>query len=713
MTHIHISKDSSQNLVDTAKSTAIPVENINKLNSQVQQTLDLLPQLIWMTQDGVGYANSALKNYFGNIQNTFEDIQLINAFHPEDSEHFLNLWNNSKKNGSEFELECRIKDVEDNYQWFQLIAKSTKKYNNSYDWIFSCTNINSRSVLLRETTEALKTNTAMLDASVDCIKVITPEGLVSHMNRSGTAALLGSDYQGSFGMEWISLLPPEVREHGRKAIKESANGKNARFAGKSDAGGVNMYWDNILTPVLNEDNQTTRILCVSRDITLQRIAEEKLRISSEYDDLTSLMNRRAFRARIRKTLKKVKSKGTIFAVMIIDLDHFKHVNDTLGHIAGDYLLKALSKRLNKVLPENAYIARLGGDEFAVVVENFDSNSNDLANIAKKLLKQAYSPIKYQGKIINVGMSIGSSIFPFDAQDVPTLLKNADTALNDLKDQGRGGFRIFNPEMLQQVQLKAEQLSTARQIIRENTIEPYYQAKVDLNTFELTGFEALLRWKDANNEINLPFTVEEAFNDYDLASKISDIIQTKVFKDLSSWIEQEMNVVPISINASPVEFMRDDYAELLLKRLKKFKVPHHLIEIEITEHILAERGAEYVIRALTQLKDAGVRIALDDFGTGHSSMTHLRDYPVDCLKIDYNFVNRINEEKSINAIVEGIAKLGPILSLDVIAEGIETREQLESLKNFGCKYGQGFLFSKAICADQAVQIIKQGGFSNVD
>ena len=164
------------------------------------------------------------------------------------------------------------------------------------------------------------------------------------------------------------------------------------------------------------------------------------------------------------------------------------------------------------------------------------------------------------------------------------------------------------------------------------------------------------------------------------------------------------MVPISINASPVEFMRDNYAELLMKRLEQHAIPAHLIEIEITEHILSERGSEFVIRALRKLKQHGIRISLDDFGTGHSSMTHLRDYPVDCLKIDYAFVNRMNEEKSINSIVEGITRLGPILSLDVIAEGVETLQQLESLRLVGCVYGQGFLFSQAISADEVQHML---------
>lgn len=415
------------------------------------------------------------------------------------------------------------------------------------------------------------------------------------------------------------------------------------------------------------------------------------------------MNRRAFKRHLKQSLIRSKENRTRVGMMLIDLDHFKHINDTLGHSAGDHLLKVLSKRLAGCLDLNAYISRLGGDEFAIIVNQIHSVA-EMTLVAQEALKQLDAPITYAGKLINGGMSIGCAMYPDDAKDVVGLMKCADTALNDLKERGRGGARVFGQEMYELAEQKALQLDTARQILRNNAIEPFYQPKVKLDDRSLIGFEALLRWRDENNEIHLPATIVEAFNDYELASKISTTMQTKIFTDMASWIAQGINVVPISINASPVEFMRDNYAELLLKRLTSFKIPHHLVEIEITEHILAERGSEYVIRALKKLKDVGVRIALDDFGTGHSSLTRLRDYPVDCLKIDYGFVNRMNEEKSINAIVEGIAKLGPILSLDIIAEGIETDQQLESLRAVGCNLGQGFLFSKAISAEHALKML---------
>lgn len=701
MAGAHLPYDRNMNQVSSSRNSIKP--QCVQISNEVKFTLDQLPHLIWMTKFGETYCNTALKQYFGIDHNNIDVHQWMDFLYPEDRTLIHDIWTKAQKTGQRFEQECRIKRHDGEYQWFLLIAQSTLYQKKYFDWTITCTHIHEHFSKLHETRQLLKANTDMLDVSVDCIKIISPDGFVSHMNKAGCRALLGQENVTAFGMQWLGLLPPEVREQGKKAIKEAAKGKNVRFAGKSVFNNVTMYWDNILTPIVNALGQTTSILCVSRDITKQRIAEEKLRLNSEFDEMTSLMNRRIFKKRLKSSIGKARDCRGKIGLLLLDLDHFKHINDTLGHSAGDHLLKVLSKRLANCLDEHAYIARLGGDEFAVVIEKVESHQR-IETISKKLLKQLEAPITYSGKLLNGGMSIGGSIYPDDAKDGSGLLKCADTALNDLKERGRGGVRMFGADMFETAQRKAKQLHTARHMIRSNQVEAFYQPKVKLDDCSIIGFEALLRWRDPEGEVYFPSTVAEAFNDFELATKISEIMHDRIFTDMSYWMSLGLKVVPISINASPVEFMRDNYAETLLKRLMNYAIPTHLIEIEITEHVLADRGYEYVVRALKKLKNAGVRIALDDFGTGHSSMSHIRDYPVDSLKIDYNFVNRMHEEDSIKAIVEGIAKLGPILSLDIVAEGIETTQQLDSLIAIGCKFGQGFLFSAAITADQVKKML---------
>lgn len=670
---------------------------------QVQQTLDILPHLIWVSigNSGSGYFNRAWQNYLNLEETDIGNMAWLKYMHPDDLEHVYSLWEKAQQTGQSFERECRLRHHSGEYRWF-LMMVCYQLLDGQDQWYVTCTDIHQRVTEYYETAESLRAHTDMLDVSVDCIKIVRPDGTVSHMNKSGCVALLGKERIKKFDMPWLSLLPKEVRAKGQRAINDAGRGKNARFPGMSVSGNKTQYWDNILTPVVNEEGQVLNILCVSRDITLQRVAEKRLRIASELDELTGLPNRRSFRAKLSRLMMRVREGKRSIGLMLIDLDHFKHVNDTLGHAAGDHLLKVLSKRLIANASENTFISRLGGDEFAII---FDKMTDDQAFLAEaeNIRKQMDIPITYMGKVINGGMTIGCARAPYDTKDSSDLMKYADTALGYLKDSGRGGICMFNASMLEGAQKSADQLSCAHQIIRDDLIQPYYQPQLRLQDGKLIGFEALLRWNSAEG-LQMPETVAEAFNNYELATKISDAMQTKVFADMARWISQGINVVPVSINAAPVEFLRDDYAERLLKRLEESNIPPSLICVEVTEHVLGERGSEFVVRALKKLTKAGTKVALDDFGTGHSSLAHLRDYPVNSLKIDRSFVKCIDQDPQILAIVKAIGQLGPSLSLDIIAEGIETVAQRETLLDAGCSLGQGFLFSKAIAADEVEDIL---------
>lgn len=710
MSILDLSEDSNLNQVNTSQST-IGFDS-EFLSEEFRTALNILPHLILINYGDKSYCNLAMQKYFGFNHQNIMCKDLYDFIHPDDLEKIKNILVDEKLQQKNIEHEFRLLNDQGQYQWFLVHAENhlthpfLKKHQENLtlgqqakEWIVTCTNIHERVIRLNKTTELLQINSKMLDMTDDRIQMITSTGHVSHINKSGRLALFGNENVIDFGMEWLDLLSPEHRKQGSRALKEALEGKKSRFSGKSISTQGDLYWENVLTPVLNQTGEITSIVCSSRDITEQKHIEEQLRQSSNYDELTGLMNRRAFKSTLLKAIAKANRNQTSIGMMFIDLDYFKNINDTLGHSAGDHLLRVLAKRIKKFANSNTHIARLGGDEFGIIITNMTDHS-ELYDTIQNVLKLNDVPVSYAGKFINGGMSIGCAVYPKDASDVLGLMKCADTALNDLKDRGRGGYRMYDGKMLELAVAKSLQIETARRIIRENRIEPFYQPKVRLDNRSIIGFEALLRWRDNEQMINYPSTVAEAFNDYELATKFSEMMHEKVFTHIANWLKVGINVVPISINASPIEFMRDNYAEILIRRLNSYNIPYRLIEIEITEHFLSERGSEFVIRALRQLKDLGLRISLDDFGTGHSSMTHLRDYPVDCLKIDYAFVSRMNEEKSICSIVEGIAKLGPIMSLDVIAEGIETVQQLISLQKVGCKYGQGFLFSRAIPAKEA-------------
>lgn len=240
---------------------------------------------------------------------------------------------------------------------------------------------------------------------------------------------------------------------------------------------------------------------------------------------------------------------------------------------------------------------------------------------------------------------------------------------------------------------------------EQSVEPYYQQKIDLTTGKIAGFEALLRWRHVTRGIQQPDTVAEAFKDYELATRIGELMQRRVFSDVRRWLDMGIPVGFVAINAAPVEFLRDDFAERLLGQMQEQKIPAHMIEVEVTEQVFFERGSEFVGRALRVLSHAGVRIALDDFGTGYSSLSHLRDYPVDVVKVDRSFIERVNLDPEVGAIVCAVIDLAKSLNLDVVAEGVETEEQSQFLIKRGCHLGQGFLFGKAVKAEQVPILVR--------
>jgi diguanylate cyclase (GGDEF)-like protein len=445
------------------------------------------------------------------------------------------------------------------------------------------------------------------------------------------------------------------------------------------------------------------MLTIARDVTGEREKSEQLKWASEHDALTHLPNRRAFQSRLQAAVLRGMASGGQIGLLLIDLDHFKHVNDSLGHSAGDELLKSIGERLRRGVREGDFVARIGGDEFAIVLEDLNSEEAML-RVGDELQLLIQSPMRIAARAVRAGASIGGALFPKHAASADDLFKNADTALYALKQDGRGGTRLFDFYMLDEAERSASQLRLARSAVTDRTVVPVSQPQFDIVDGSMSGLEALLRWRHPRKGLQLPGTLEEAFADYELAAKIGELMQGKVARDMRSWLDSGLDFGRVAINAAPAEFLRDDYAEHLLATLSEFNVPPERLEIEITEHAFLGRANEYVARALAVLKEAGVTIALDDFGTGASSLSHLRDFPVDVAKIDMSFVQQMTEDDEIAAIVTAVVRLASSLSIDVVAEGVEKPAQLDLLRAMGCRFAQGHLFTAAVEASAIARLV---------
>ncbi len=447
----------------------------------------------------------------------------------------------------------------------------------------------------------------------------------------------------------------------------------------------------------------SRIILTVRDVTEERTAEERIRWNASHDGLTQLANRVKFQEQLDISVRRAKKTGTSFGLLMIDLDHFKQINDALGHQAGDRLLQSFADRLRTTVRSYDTVARLGGDEFAILVSRLDS-PDCLAQLSHSIHERLREPFIQQGRVLDCRVSIGAAVFPDHGTTPKDLMVSADMALYAAKAEGRSTTIEYRPYLRDEVQRFAAMVGTARDAIQGDRIVPYYQPKLDLANGSIVGFEALLRWRDKKDGVHLPAGIAAAFEDHEVAAELSDRIIGQSIGDMRRWLEQGVTFGHVAVNASAAEFRRDDFAERVLEALHKADIPPECFQLEVTETVFLGRGAEFVQRALSVLNETGVRIALDDFGTGYASLRHLKEFPVGAVKIDRSFVRDMGNGANDEAIIKAVINLGKNLGIKVIAEGIETMSQAERLIELGCDYGQGFLFSEAVPASRIPPLV---------
>jgi diguanylate cyclase (GGDEF)-like protein/PAS domain S-box-containing protein len=445
-------------------------------------------------------------------------------------------------------------------------------------------------------------------------------------------------------------------------------------------------------------DEPERTIIAIRDITDEKTASERIRWAATHDALTRLPNRRLFHERLELAIENARSAGGNVGLLLLDLDHFKQINDTLGHDVGDLLLKTFAERLKAAVRSCDTVARLGGDEFAIVLPDIEGSAS-LEQVAASIFGRLASPLIHEGSILDCKTSVGASLFPKHGKNTDELLKCADVALYSTKSNRRGSLTLFHPELLEEVMERNSEILLGKEAVQDDRISPHYQPKVDLVSGEIEGFEALLRWRDSKGIVQPPAKIAAAFDEPDVAAAISDRMLERSIIDMRRWLDDGVGFRSVAFNASAAEFRRGGFAEGVLEQLEKAGVPPSCLQIEVTETVFLGRGAEYVLTALKILNAEGVKIALDDFGTGYASLRHLKEFPVEFIKIDQSFVRDMVVDPGDLAIVRAVINLGQSLGMRVVAEGIESNEQADRLRQLGCDLGQGFLFSKAVPAEE--------------
>jgi diguanylate cyclase (GGDEF)-like protein/PAS domain S-box-containing protein len=488
-------------------------------------------------------------------------------------------------------------------------------------------------------------------------------------------------------------LFPYFREQGVDAyLKMALEGRDVvtpevRYSDSHTRGG----WTSAhCLPRRDQTGQVTGVIVFIRDVTLRRQAEDQIQYQAFHDLLTGLGNRSLFQDHLTLAVAIAQRRKRVVAVLFLDLDHFKLVNDTFGHTFGDELLKAVAERLKNCVRRVDTVARIGGDEFAIVLQDME-RQEDAADLARKVVEIVAQPLEINGQRLYVTASIGVSIFPHDGEDAETLLKNADNAMYRAKSEGRNNYQLCTPELRKWVQERLTLESGLHRALERGEFVLHYQPEVDLATYEITGMEALLRWDDPERGLLPPGSFISLAEERGLIVPIGVWVLREACRQAREFQGFGFPNFRVAVNLSARQFRDPNLMNHIDRALAESGLDPQCLELEITESI-AMLDVDHSLRVLNAMRMRGITIAIDDFGTGHSSLSYLKRFTIDALKIDRVFISDITTGDSDQAIVSAIIALAHGLKLRVIAEGVEKEEQLEFLKKSGCEEVQGFLFS---------------------
>jgi len=456
--------------------------------------------------------------------------------------------------------------------------------------------------------------------------------------------------------------------------------------------GGHLYYEEVtIAPLTDDSGVVSHYVSAGKDITERMQTQERLHYLANHDVLTDMPNRALFIERLKQALGRAQWRGRVAAVLFLDIDRFKLVNDTLGHESGDRLLQAIALRLSASVRGGDTVARFGGDEFAVFLDDVAS-PNDVVPIASKILEALTPPLAIDGRDLFVTASMGICFFPYDGQDVPTLLKNADVAMYRAKQQGGNRYQFYQAEMNAHALKRLDMESHLRRALEREEFILHYQPQIDLRSGRVIGYEALIRWQRDGYALIPPAEFIPLLEETGLIIQAGEWVLRTACAQYHAWRKAGLPEMRMAVNVSSRQFNGGNLVAMVNRVMQDSHIGRDILEIEITESVIMH-NAQASIETLNVLSSMGVHISVDDFGTGYSSLSYLKRFPIDSLKVDQSFVGDITTDSDDAAIVSAIITMAHQLDIEVVAEGVETRGQLEFLRAEGCDFVQGYYFSR--------------------
>ncbi len=659
----------------------------------------------WNIEDDEFKRTNPIKIIDGSSENYNGKLSGVGALiHPEEVEDVKKSFNAHLIGDSpHFEAFFRIKSKNGGYIWTLARARVVDRDNDgtALRLLGSIKDI----TMIKATEDKLNLIAKAFETTMDGISILDPS-FKSVFNNQAFYKITGLSLAEAINKQYFfseQSLNHEQYQQIKIALKNFGEWEGEIW--EQRANGESFAIDLKIDGVMDANRQISHFICVFSDVTYRKKAEDELRRLANLDSLTGLPNRSLFMDRLSHALAFAKRNNTQFALLFIDLDHFKNINDSLGHSIGDALLQKVAKRLRRCVRDVDTVARLGGDEFTIILENIKS-ADEVGVCANKIIKRMMKSIDISGTILKTSPSIGIGMYPSDGSDCESLLKNADLAMYSAKEKGRNNYQFFTADMTSSAVERINIENKLRVAIEQEQLELYYQPKVYSKTGELTGFEALIRWIHPDEGIISPAAFIPVAEETGLILEMGDWILEEAISQAKEWSDINPSCCSVAINISARQFQQGKLARRVAKLLKKYDLLPQFIELEITEGTLMS-NMEHAIATLKTLSGMGVSLSLDDFGTGYSSLSYLKRFPVDKLKVDQSFVRDIMVNPGDASIVASIISLAHNLGLTVIAEGCETVEQLQFINSYDCEEVQGYLFSRPLPRADADLILRAG------